>query len=91
MLGKGVNKVVKNIMYTDRGRFILSIILGLGLASLFRKFCQGKNCYDFIGPKQHEIRDQVFSFDSNKNECYIMREKNVNCGVKEKSIQFSDE
>ena len=91
MLGKGVNRVVQNIMYTDRGRFILSIILGLCLASIFRKLCQGKNCYDFIGPKQNEIRDQVFSFDSNNNECYIMREKNVNCGNKEKSIKFNDE
>ena len=29
MLGKGVNKFVNNIMYTDRGRFILSIIYGI--------------------------------------------------------------
>ena len=41
MLGKGVNKFVNNIMYTDRGRFILSIILGLGLASIFRNYCEG--------------------------------------------------
>ena len=34
MLGKGLNRVVNNIMYTDRGRFILSIILGLGLPYL---------------------------------------------------------
>ena len=89
MLGKGVNRVVQNIMYTDRGRFILSIILGLGLASIFRKFCEGKQCYSFIGPKQHEIRDQIFSFDSANNKCYTMREKTVPCGSKEKTIKFS--
>ena len=89
MLGKGVSRVVQNIMYTDRGRFILSIILGLGLASIFRKLCQGKNCYDFIGPKQHEIRDQVFSFDSNNNECYIMREKATKCKSNKKIVEFA--
>ena len=89
MLGKGVNKFVNNIMYTDRGRFILSIILGLGLASIFRNYCEGKNCYDFIGPKQNEIRDQVFSFDSGNSKCYTMREQSIKCGSKEKTVQFA--
>ena len=89
MIGKGLSTAVNNILYTERGRFILSIILGLGLATLFRKFCEGKNCYDFIGPEQHAIRDKVFSFDSNNNECFVMREKAIKCGNKEKTIEFS--
>ena len=90
MLGKGLNRVVQNIMYTDRGRFILSIILGLGLATIFRNYCKGKNCYDFIGPKQNEIKDQVFSFDSNNDQCYTMREKTVNCNKNKKIVKFSN-
>ena len=89
MLGKGLNRVVQNIMYTDRGRFILSIILGLGLATIFRNYCKGKNCYDFIGPKQKEIKDQVFSFDSNNSQCYVMREKTVSCNNNKKIVNFS--
>ena len=89
MLGKGLNRVVQNIMYTDRGRFILSIILGLGLATIFRNYCKGKNCYDFIGPKQKEIKDMVFSFDSNNSQCYVMREKTVACNNNKKIVQFS--
>ena len=42
MINKGVNRVINNIMYTERGKIILSIILGLGLATLFRNFCKGK-------------------------------------------------
>ena len=90
MIGKGLSTAIHNILYTDRGRLVLSIILGLGLATLFRKFCEGKNCYTFIGPKQNEIRDKIFSFDSNKSTCFIMREKNVKCGTKPKKIPFSD-
>jgi hypothetical protein len=89
MIGKGLSTAIKNIIYTERGRFILSIILGLGLATLFRKFCDGKNCYNFIGPKQNAIRDQIFSFDSTNSECYIMREKAIKCGSKPKAIQFA--
>tara|TARA_B110000305_G_C19389664_1_gene614137 strand:+ start:643 stop:912 length:270 start_codon:yes stop_codon:yes gene_type:complete len=89
MIGKGLSTAIKNILYTERGRFILAIILGLGLATLFRKFCTGKKCYNFIGPEQNAIRDQIFSFDSNNNECFIMRETATKCNNKSKTIQFA--
>ena len=89
MIGKGLSTAINNILYTDRGRFILAIILGLGLATLFRKFCDGKNCYDFIGPEQKAIRDQVFSFDSNDNECFVMREKAAVCNKSAKKVRFA--
>ena len=37
---------------------IFKIIIGLGIASMFRQICQGKDCYKFIGPKHSEIRNQ---------------------------------
>ena len=89
MIGKGLSTAINNILYTERGRFILAIILGLGLASLFRKFCDGKNCYNFIGPEQNAIRDQIFSFDSNNNECFVMKEKATKCNSKVKTVQFA--
>ena len=60
MIGKKLNKIINNLIYTERGQILLSIIFGLGLASLFRLSCKGKDCYDFIGPKQNEIRDKIF-------------------------------
>ena len=84
-----IGNAVKNILHTDGGRMVLSIILGLGLATLFRKLCDSKNCYDFIGPKQNAIRDKIFSFDSGNNKCYKMREKGVRCGSKEQTIEFA--
>ncbi len=89
MIGKGLNTAIQNIIYTDRGRLILSIILGLGLATLFRKYCKSKNCYSFIGPKQEEIRNQIFSFDSDSNECYALKENSIPCGSKPKSVEFA--
>ena len=89
MISKGVNYLIKNILYTDRGRFILSIILGLGFATLFRKYCEGKNCYEFIGPEQELIKNKIYSYDSKNSECYILREKNINCNTKKKIINFA--
>lgn len=84
-----LNKVINNILYTKRGQIILSIILGLGFATLFRTICNSKDCYRFIGPKQSELRDKIFSFDTNSDECFILTEKNVKCGSHKKSIDFA--
>lgn len=84
-----IERVIKNIMHTDRGRIILSILLGLGLATIFRKYCDGRNCYHFHGPEQKELRDQIYSFDSKHSKCYAMREKSVACGSKEKTVEYA--
>ena len=84
-----ISNVIKNILYTDAGRILLSIILGLGLSTLFRKFCDNKNCYNFLGPEQEKIKNKIFSFDSGNNKCYTMREKNIRCGSKPKSLDFA--
>jgi hypothetical protein len=89
MIANSINNLVNNLLYTQNGRLILSIILGLGLASLFRKLCEGKNCYSFIGPKQNDLRDQIFSYDSKNNKCYALREQTVKCNNSKKSLYFA--
>ena len=45
------------------GRSIISILLGLGLATLFRKVCNDRNCLVFKAPKIDKIDNQIFEFD----------------------------
>tara|TARA_B100000963_G_scaffold323837_1_gene308923 strand:- start:786 stop:1061 length:276 start_codon:yes stop_codon:yes gene_type:complete len=85
----GVKSIVNNIMYTERGKIILSIVLGLGLATLFRNYCKGKNCYNFSGPEQSTLKHQIFSFDSQFNKCYMLNEENIKCGTMERTIDFA--
>ena len=40
---------------TELGQTIVSIILGLGLAGIFRKSCKNNNCYIIKGPKKEEL------------------------------------
>jgi hypothetical protein len=56
---------------------------------LFRKYCEGKNCYEFIGPEQKLIKNKIYSYDSKNSECYILREKNIKCNTKNKSVSFA--
>jgi hypothetical protein len=92
-LGKGfgskINNFVRNMMYTERGKIILSIILGLGLASIFRNYCKGKNCYKFLGPKQEALRNKIYSFDSSNASCYALKEKTTQCDNNKKIMKFA--
>ena len=89
MVAKGFNRIVNNLMYTSRGKFILSIIFGLGIATIFRKFCSGKNCYDFIGPDPKDLDNSIYSYDSNNNKCYKVEQKVTSCDSNKKIINFA--
>lgn len=84
-----IKNVIKNLFYTNVGKIVISIIIGLGLASMFRHVCRGKDCYKFIGPKHSEIKDQIFSYDSNNDQCYLLNEKNTSCSNNKKNINFA--
>jgi hypothetical protein len=84
-----IKNVVKNLMYTNMGKIILSVLLGLGFATLFRQICNSKDCYRFIGPQHNALRDKIFATDSDKTQCYTLVEENIQCGSKSKTLDFS--
>jgi hypothetical protein len=86
-----INNVVKNLLHTSMGKIILSVLLGLGFATLFRQICNSKDCYKFIGPKHNELRDKIFASDSEKTKCYSLVEENITCGSKSKTLDYSTE
>lgn len=52
---------------SNTGKYIMSIILGIGLASIFRSVCKGKNCVIYKAPPLEEIHDKIYKFDG---KCY---------------------
>ena len=42
---------IRRILYSSFGQKLISILLGLGLATLFRKVCNDRNCLIFKGPE----------------------------------------
>jgi hypothetical protein len=53
-------------LYSHTGKVIISIIWGLGLAALFRRRCNGRDCriIQYKGPKQSDITDTFYHYES---------------------------
>ncbi len=77
-----------NFFHSTSGKYIFSIILGLGLATLFRTSCKGKNCYIFKAPPLEEIQDKIFKYD---NKCYKFVSSATKCDSKKKYVNFETE
>ena len=74
---------LKQILNSSRGKYILSILLGLGLATLFRKACSSQNCLVFKAPSIENIRGKIFGYN---NKCYKYTEQNSTCKDSNKNI-----
>ena len=73
-------------LHTQNGRIIMSILLGFGLASLFRSICKGKNCIDFQGPPADFMdKDKIYEFDG---KCYTYSQSVTKCNDKKRIIRL---
>jgi hypothetical protein len=72
-------------LHTENGKMIMSILLGFGLASLFRVICKDKDCIIFHAPPLEEIKDKVYKYD---NKCYKYVNKATSCDKTKKIVDF---
>jgi len=79
-------RIIKKVIYSNIGKYIISIILGLGLASLFRKVCKDRNCMVFKSPPLKEIKDQVYKHN---DSCYEFTEESIQCDNRKKTIEVT--
>ena len=68
------------------GAYMLSIIIGLGLASLFRNVCKDKNCMVFKAPPMEDIEKKVYKI---KDKCYKYQMGLVTCDKKKTIVPYS--
>lgn len=73
----------RRLLQSDTGRIIVSILLGLGLATLFRKICRDGTCIDFHGVMVGEIEDKVYQHD---DRCYQYKPVSSKCNDKLKKV-----
>jgi hypothetical protein len=79
---------VKRLLNTESGIAFISVLLGLGLATLFRKVCTDKNCITFKGPVINEIRDHIYKHN---DKCYRYDENPTSCDSTKKIIDIDSE
>lgn len=65
------------------GRILMSVLLGIGLATLFRAACKGNQCRLVKAPPMEEIDDQIYKFNS---KCYKLEKSAIQCDKKRKTV-----
>jgi hypothetical protein len=79
-----------NIMQVQGLATLISLLLGFGLAAIFRPLCKGPECLVLRGPPVSKIRGSVYQFGS---KCVEFNAKPVECpkqGEIVDTISFAD-
>uniref|UniRef100_A0A6C0ASE7 Uncharacterized protein n=1 Tax=viral metagenome TaxID=1070528 RepID=A0A6C0ASE7_9ZZZZ len=84
----------RRLLNTPTGRNIVSILLGIGLATIFRRACTDKNCIVFNGPIISEVEGKTFKHG---DKCYKYSTVSEKCDpmkrvvdIREKSEEEAD-
>jgi hypothetical protein len=75
----------KRLLDTPIGISCISIILGLGLATLFRKVCTDKNCIIFNGPVITDVQDKIYQYN---DKCYQYTIEPTSCDQSKKIVDI---
>jgi hypothetical protein len=73
---------IKKFISSRSGVIIMSIILGLGLSSLFRMSCNSRSCIVYGAPDFSEKK--IIKYN---NKCYKPEEKMETCNPNKKTIE----
>ena len=71
--------MLKKLTKSETGKTIISIIVGLGIAALFRKVCNDRDCIIIKGPPIESVTKSVYGFDG---KCYKYKTKSTSCNNK---------
>lgn len=78
---------VKKIVSSDRGAIVMSVLLGFGLATLFRKACITRDCIMFEAPDKEVLTKGILKYDG---KCYKNKPEHVKCDKKKKQVRFKN-
>lgn len=67
---------LRKLLHSTTGKYVMSVILGLGIATLFRNFCVGKDCIVRYAPPKEEVEGKTFKHDGS---CYQYVPESISC------------
>ena len=73
-------------VHTETGKYIMSMLLGFGLASLFRTVCKDKQCIVFNAPPLDQFKDKIYK---NGDKCFKYNPVATKCSSNKKIISFT--
>jgi len=77
---------VQRLLNTYLGRIFISILLGLGLATLFRKACKDKDCIVFNGPIISDLEGKIYQYE---DKCYQYSTEATKCDTTKKIVDVA--
>ena len=77
---------LKRMLNSEQGKVLISILLGLGLASLFRKAIKLEDSFIFNGPILDEVEGKIFK---QGDKCYKYESQNDKCKDTKKVVDIS--
>jgi len=75
----------QRLLHSNIGIMFISILLGLGLATLFRKVCKDKACIEFNGPILAEVDGKTYKHGE---RCYQYKLETDTCKENKQTITF---
>ena len=76
---------LEKFVHTKNGKYIMSILLGFGLASIFRKVCNNYNCIHFYGAPIEEIENRVYK---SNGKCVKYIPTATKCQKNKRTVNF---
>lgn len=73
-------------VHSSTGKYLMSIILGIGLATIFRGVCKGKRCRTFAAPSSEELDGQIYNFNGN---CYRLEKNPIKCAKNKQTLNIA--
>lgn len=75
---------IKQMMKSEKGMFLFSIVLGLGFAGLFKMSCDSRSCLVYKAPDLNKKRQIKVN-----EKCYDVSEEIIDCdNIKEEEKIF---
>jgi hypothetical protein len=78
---------ISKIINDPNNAILFSILLGIGLASMFKKVCKNGNCVIIKGPKMDDINHNHYRID---NDCFKYTPYVVDCDELDKNSKNTD-
>lgn len=76
---------LEKFINSKTGKTISSVILGIGLATLFYSACKGKNCHFYYAPPLKETVDKTFTHN---NKCFKYKTETVSCSKDKTTYEY---
>ena len=77
---------LQTAIHTPLGKVVVSILLGLGLASIFRRVCEDRQCLVFRPPDAKQVEESVYKHDG---QCYKYKATGTTCRKGIRRVSFA--